>query len=163
MRLISLIVIHCSGTKVNHRYSFEQCRHDHIRHNKWSDIGYHYYIEKDGTIHKGRDEAVKGAHVKDHNAHSIGVCYEGGLDQNGRACDTRTPEQLISMEHIIADLHSRYPRAIILGHRDLSPDLNGDGQITPDEYLKQCPCFDATRYYHQYQPEGFWEGKPINK
>lgn len=161
MRLISLIVCHCSGTKVTQRYTFNQCRHDHIHNNRWHDIGYHYYIEHDGTVHKGSPESQKGAHVKDHNAHSIGICYEGGLDKDGYPCDTRTPEQLASMENLIADLHARYPKAIILGHRDLSPDLNGDGKITPNEYLKQCPCFDAMLFYEQYQPDGFWEGKPI--
>ena len=161
MRKISLIVVHCSGSRCDKRYTFEQCRHDHIHHNRWDDIGYHYYVELDGTIHKGRDESIKGAHVKDHNAHSIGVCYEGGLAPNSAPSDTRTEAQKQSLRSLLTELHQRFPRAIILGHRDLSPDLNGDGKITPNEYLKQCPCLDAMLEYQDLQPDGFWDGKPI--
>ena len=50
----------------------------------------------------------------------------------------------LRLEH----LHTLAPQATILGHRDLSPDRNGDGRITPDEWIKLCPCFDAQREYH---------------
>lgn len=156
MRQISMIILHCSGTRADRHYTFEQCRYDHIHHNRWPDIGYHYYIERDGTLHKGRPEEVKGAHVKNHNNHSIGVCYEGGLDSYGQPADTRTTAQKRTLWQLLSELHTRYPNAIILGHRDLSPDLNSDGKITPEEYIKQCPCFDAMVDYACMQPEGFW-------
>ncbi|MBR1939880.1 MAG: N-acetylmuramoyl-L-alanine amidase [Bacteroidaceae bacterium] len=70
---------------------------------------------------------------QNHNAHSIGVCYEGGLDAQGRACDTRTPAQKEALLELLTDLHRRFPMALILGHRDLSPDLNGNGLIEPNE------------------------------
>lgn len=79
--------------------------------------------------------------------HSIGICYEGGLDAQGRACDTRTPAPKRALLELLTDLHRRYPMALILGHRDLSPDLNGNGLIEPNEYLKQCPCFDVMKEY----------------
>lgn len=161
MRKITLIILHCSGSRCDRRYTFEQCRHDHIHNNHWDDIGYHYYVELDGTIHHGRPESIKGAHVKNHNNHSIGVCYEGGLDANCNPADTRTPEQKASLLSLLTELHARFPRAIILGHRDLSPDLNGDSKITPNEFIKQCPCLDAMVEYQGLQPEGFWEGKAI--
>lgn len=156
MRTITLIILHCSATRADRHYSMEQCRNDHIHHNGWSDIGYHYYIERDGTLKKGRPEATKGAHVHNHNNHSIGVCYEGGLDSNGQPCDTRTDAQKRTLWQLLCDLHNRYPRAIILGHRDLSPDRNGDGKITRNEWQKECPCFDALADYATMQPEGFW-------
>lgn len=147
MRQITLIIIHCSATRCTVRYTFGQCRRDHIRHNGWKDIGYHYYVETDGTVVNGRAEAVAGAHCKNHNAHSIGVCYEGGLDASGRAADTRTEAQKRSLLILVNDLRRRYPRAIVMGHRDLSPDIDGNGLITTNEYIKQCPCFDAMREY----------------
>lgn len=163
MRHISFIILHCSGTRSDRRYTVEQCRRDHIRNNGWDDIGYHWYVERDGIIHPGRNESVQGAHVKNHNPHSIGVCYEGGLDPSGQPCDTRTRAQVASLRRLMEELHQRYPKAIILGHRDLSPDLNDDGRITPDEYIKQCPCLDTMLEYEDLQPAGLWEGKPIYK
>ena len=84
------------------------------------------------------------------------MCYEGGLDASGEAADTRTKAQRKSLRTLLAQLHSDYPGAIILGHRDLSPDINGDGRITPNEWLKQCPCFDALLDYEDQQPEGLF-------
>ena len=155
MRTITMIILHCSATKTGSRYSFEQCRRDHLKQG-WSDIGYHYYVERDGTLHCGRPESKAGAHCKGHNRHSIGVCYEGGLDAEGQPDDTRTPAQRATLRKLLRNLHQCYPKALILGHRDLSPDLNGNGLIEPLEYIKQCPCFDALDEYHDLQPEGVY-------
>ena len=62
-----------------------------------------------------------GAHCVNHNAHSIGICYEGGLDIRGQPADTRTEAQKAAMRRLLEELHERYPRAMILGHRDLNP------------------------------------------
>ena len=134
MRTITLIIIHCSATRVDRRFTFEQCRDDHIRHRRFKDIGYHYYIEIDGTIHKGRDESVVGAHCKNHNAHSIGICYEGGLTTRDTPADTRTPEQKAALHALLVELKRSYPRALILGHHDLNPQ-------------KACPCYNVTDEY----------------
>ena len=158
MRTITLIILHCSGTRASQGYSFEACRRDHIRRG-WEDIGYHYYITRDGKVHEGRQLTEVGAHCKDHNKHSIGVCYEGGMDSHGTACDTRTPAQLRSMRKLLEELHGRFPSAIILGHRDLSPDLDSDGHISPTEWIKECPCFDALLDYEDLEPEGLLRGE----
>lgn len=97
-------------------------------------IGYHYVVRRDGTIESGRPEEVIGAHCKNHNRHSLGICYEGGLDANGKPADTRTPEQKASLHHLLAELKRSYPNALILGHHDLDPQ-------------KACPCFDAAHEY----------------
>jgi N-acetylmuramoyl-L-alanine amidase len=157
VRTITLIIIHCSATKAGQCYSFEQCRADHLRRG-WSDIGYHYYITRDGRVHEGRALEQVGAHCKDHNKHSIGICYEGGLDMDGRACDTRTKAQRRSLRQLLETLHDRFPDAIIMGHRDLSPDLDGDGRIEPDEWLKQCPGFDVLMDYWDLEPAGLLDG-----
>ena len=78
-----------------------------------------------------------------YNAHSIGVCYEGGLDGNGRAADTRTDLQKHSLRVLVMLLLRDYPGSRLVGHRDLSPDLNGNGEIEPEEWVKECPSFNA--------------------
>ena len=93
MRTITLIIIHCSATSEGKSLSAEACRQDHILHRGFRDIGYHFYITRDGEIHRGRALEKIGAHCRNHNTHSIGVCYEGGLDANGKPKDTRTLEQ----------------------------------------------------------------------
>ena len=82
MRIITLIIIHCSATPQGVSLSFEDCRHDHIFHRNFRDIGYHFYLTRDGEIHRGRPLDKIGAHCQGHNRHSIGICYEGGLDSN---------------------------------------------------------------------------------
>ena len=153
MRTITMIVLHCSGTRTTQRYSFQQCREDHLQKG-WKDIGYHYYITRDGQIHEGRPLAQKGAHCKGHNRHSIGICYEGGLDAAGTPCDTRTKAQRRSLRALLTRLHNQFPNAIIFGHRDLSPDVDGDGHIEPEEWMKSCPCFDVLMDYEDLEPEG---------
>lgn len=136
------IVIHCSATRENQNYTFDQLCQDHIKR-KFKGPGYHVYIRRDGKTHLGRSFHQPGAHVKGHNSNSIGVCYEGGLDENGKPKDTRTEAQMDALLNTILFLKTVFPKAIIKGHRDFSPDKNGDGIISPNEYIKECPCFDA--------------------
>ena len=153
MRTITLIVLHCSATRTTQKYPFHLCKADHLKRG-FTDIGYHYYITRDGQVHVGRPLWKEGAHCKGHNKHSIGICYEGGLDALGECFDTRTKAQKQSMSALLERLHEQYPNAIILGHRDLSPDLGGDGHVEPEEWLKQCPCFDAIIDYEDLEPVG---------
>ena len=139
MRTIMLLVIHCSAVKPDQTSSAAQIDtwHREDRHYKLG-IGYHYVIRRDGTIEPGRPEWMIGAHclVKGHhyNTHSIGICYEGGLDARGQPDDTRTAEQKATMRLLLEDLRKRYPRALVVGHRDLDPK-------------KACPCFDAVKEF----------------
>lgn len=146
MRAIDLIVVHCTATKEGRDVTVDELRRWHKRQG-WADVGYHYVVYRDGTVAKGRPDSVMGAHVRGYNAHSIGVCYVGGLDYAGRPKDTRTDAQKASLITILKELKSKHPQAKICGHRDLSPDCNRDGRITPDEWLKACPCFDASVEY----------------
>ena len=77
------------------------------------------------------------------NAISLGVCYEGGLDENGKAADTRTSRQKEAMHRLVSELLQRYPDAKVVGHRDLSPDTNYNGIVDPWERIKECPCFEV--------------------
>ena len=145
MRTITLIIIHCSATPEGKSLSAEACRLDHILHRGFRDIGYHFYITRDGEIHRGRPLEKVGAHCRNHNSHSIGICYEGGLDCMGQPKDTRTCWQKHSLRVLILTLLKEYPDCRICGHRDLSPDLNGNGEIEPEEWIKACPCFNAEK------------------
>ncbi len=142
MRFLDMIVIHCSATRCNKRFTPEQLEAAHVARG-FNGCGYHYYVTRDGMVHRMRPLQLVGAHVKNYNAHSIGVCYEGGLDENGRPKDTRTPEQKAFLYLLVEQLKKRFHIQKVVGHRDLSPDVNGDGKVTPDEWLKECPCFDV--------------------
>ena len=141
MRVITLIVVHCSAVKPDQTSSVAQIDRYHRkdRHYKFG-VGYHYVIRRDGTIEPGRPEWMVGAHCLNHNRYSIGICYEGGLDARGQPEDTRTLEQKLAMLHLLEVLHRRYPKALIVGHRDLSHD-------------RYCPCFDAAKAYADLQPK----------
>lgn len=143
---INKIVIHCSATRSSSDYTFEQLERDH-RKRGFNECGYNYYIRKEGTVHEGREIGQTLAHAKGFNSNAIAICYEGGLDRNGKAADTRTPQQKQALYNIVIFCKTLWPLADVLGHRDLSPDLNGDGKITPNEYMKECPCFDAKKEY----------------
>ena len=119
MRTITLIIIHCSATPEGKSLSAEACRQDHILHRGFRDIGYHFYITRDGEIHRGRALEKIGAHCRNHNAHSVGVCYEGGLDANGKPKDTRTLEQKGALLALLRELKRQFPKALVVGHRDL--------------------------------------------
>ena len=141
MRTITLIIIHCSAVRPDQMSSAAQIDSWHRERGFHLGIGYHYVIRRDGTIEPGRPEWMIGAHCKNHNTHSIGVCYEGGLDIRGQPADTRTPAQKAAMRQLLEDLHRRYPRALILGHRDLNP-------------LKECPCIEnVAQEYVDIQPK----------
>ena len=134
MRSITLIIIHCSAVRPDQQSSVAQIDSWHRERGFKLGIGYHYVVRRDGQVEPGRPEFLVGAHCLNHNAHSIGVCYEGGLNIRGQPADTRTEAQKQAMRQLLEELHRRYPRALIVGHHDLNPG-------------KDCPCFDAVREY----------------
>ena len=137
-----MIVIHCSAVRPDQTSSAAQIDTWHRRDNHWKfGIGYHYVIRRDGTIEPGRPEWMIGAHCVNHNAHSIGVCYEGGLDIRGQPADTRTEAQKAAMRRLLEELHGRYPKAVIVGHHDLDP-------------TKDCPGYKGVAHeYVDLQPK----------
>ncbi|WP_330941554.1 N-acetylmuramoyl-L-alanine amidase [Bacteroides sp. MSB163] len=144
MRSINLIVVHCSATRANRALTTEELETIHRRRG-FRGIGYHYYIRWDGSVVNTRPLELVGAHAKGHNAHSIGLCYEGGLDCNGKPADTRTPEQRSALRLLVYQLLKRFRNSYVCGHRDLSPDLNRNGEIEPEEWIKECPCFEVKK------------------
>lgn len=146
MRKITALVVHCTASRCTSTLTPAALDAEHRRRG-FDGCGYHYYITKDGTIHPMRPEERAGAHVSGHNANTIGVSYEGGLTASGQPADTRTPEQRAALIELLRKLLLTYPGVRICGHRDFSPDLNGNGTIEPNEYIKMCPCFDASTEY----------------
>ena len=141
MRLITLIVIHCSAVKPDQMSSVAQIDTWHHDRGYKFGVGYHYVIRRDGSIEAGRPEWMVGAHCVNHNKYSIGVCYEGGLDARGQPADTRTAAQKATLRQLLTDLHRRYPRAVIVGHHDLNPQ-------------KECPCIkNVAQEYADLQPK----------
>ena len=138
MRTITLIIVHCSANRAGSAFRMADIDRYH-RSLGWMGCGYHYVVPIDGTIEPGRPEEMAGAHCKNHNRHSIGVCYVGGLSKDGSPADTRTEAQRTALRALLEDLHRRYPKAFIVGHQDLDPH-------------KACPCFDAASEYRDLQP-----------
>ena len=148
MREINLIVYHCTATKASQDLDVNDIRRMHLRRG-WSDIGYHLLIKRNGEIQFGREFDKIGAHVRGFNRNSIGVVYVGGVREDGRTPeDNRTEEQKKSLKVVYEFFKLMYPEAEHLGHRDLSPDLNGDGEITKGEWLKACPCFSVKEFFN---------------
>jgi N-acetylmuramoyl-L-alanine amidase len=134
MREINYIVIHCAATKPSMDVPIERVRKWHLDRG-WSDIGYHYYITRDGKINKGRDLSIIGAHVSGYNKNSIGICYEGGINEKGDPEDNRTDEQKKSLLKVVKVLKFVFKNAVVQGHRDF-PNVK-----------KACPSFDAKNEY----------------
>ena len=133
-RRIDLIVVHCSATRCDSPTPLEAITAWHQARG-FATIGYHYYITRDGEVHRGRPLHQVGAHAVGYNQHSIGVCYEGGLLPDGTPADTRTEAQKDTLRKLLERLKKDYPHARIVGHRDI-PFV-----------AKECPCFDARTEY----------------
>lgn len=158
MNKIDSIIIHCSATRAGQDIGKAEINQMHVQRG-YQCIGYNYVIRLDGTIEQGRSLTIDGAHCNSkgfsgvsYNKHSVGICYVGGLDANGKPADTRTPAQKEALRKLIADIVEAEPIKEIMGHRDTSPDLDGDGIVEPHEWIKMCPCFDAAAEYKDLLP-----------
>ncbi len=132
MRKITEIIVHCTATPEGRWHTVADVDRWH-RQRGFFGIGYHFLVLLDGTIATGRPLWRVGAHCTGHNTHSVGICYVGGLDAQGKPKDTRTPEQRKAMQQLIQLLKSVFVGATVYGHRDFA--------------AKACPCFDAKKEY----------------
>jgi N-acetylmuramoyl-L-alanine amidase len=144
MREIKYIAVHCTAS--SQQTTIKELQQE-FRRKGWKNPGYHYVVAADGAITQLLDEEKVSNGVKGFNSVSINVAYIGGIDTTGKPIDNRTDEQKASLRSLLKLLHKTYPTAVIQGHRDFSPDLNHDGRITSNEYIKACPCFDAKTEY----------------
>ena len=141
---VDLIVIHCSATRPNQSVSIADI--DAMHKARGFRCGYHQYITRSGSLQLGRPLNRTGAHTKGFNSHSIGVCLEGGVDLDGKSVMNFTNRQLDAARLVVAYDKLLFPQANVVGHRDMSPDLNGDGVIRRNEWMKDCPCFDVDHW-----------------
>jgi len=133
MREINKIIVHCSATREGENYEVAEIRKWHLARG-FNDIGYHFYIDLYGEIHKGRDINKIGAHCKGHNRNSIGICYCGGVEVDGKTPkDTRYDCQKESLIAVLRTLKAMYPNAVVHSHNDFAN--------------KACPSFNATKEY----------------
>ena len=132
---VSYLIVHCSATRETRDYTPEQLKHDHMARG-FIDVGYHFYIRRDGKVTQHRRLNEVGAHCRPFNRCSIGICYEGGLDANGKPKDTRTIPQRGTLAALLLDLKRKFPKAVIRGHNEM-----------PGATPKLCPCFKPSKEY----------------
>ena len=131
------IVVHCAATRPSMDIGAREIRQWHKRDNGWLDIGYHFVIRRDGTIEEGRKVDQVGAHVKDYNSISLGICLVGGVDDELKPQYNFTKEQEVSLKAKLQELKKKYPVAAIKGHRDFDSG-------------KACPSFDVAKWLKEH-------------
>lgn len=140
IRNIKYIVVHCTATPPN--TTLESIRRYWKEQRGWGDTpGYHYLIQRDGTLVKLLDEKKNCYGVYKHNSECISIAYLGGIDKEGKPADNRSQAQKHSLFDKIVELTERYPDAEVLGHRDF-PGVK-----------KACPCFDVKAWLKDYEPD----------
>jgi Negative regulator of beta-lactamase expression len=144
MRTIKYIFVHCTASQQT--ATVQQILREFTQRG-WKTPGYHYIVDAKGILTQlvAEDRVSNG--VKGYNAESINVAYIGGIDAKNKAVDNRTPEQKKTLLDILTRLKQKYTEAIIMGHRDISPDKNHNGIVDPWERIKECPCFNAKTEY----------------
>lgn len=134
MRKINEIIVHCTATFAEQKVTIEILRKWH-KQRGFKDVGYHYLIDIEGNILTGRPVEQVGAHCKDHNAHSIGVAYTGGLGDDAKPANTLSEKQKVALVQLLRELKERYPEASIHGHSEFAN--------------KACPCFDVQQFVEE--------------
>lgn len=138
LKSVKLLIIHCVANRCD--IPFETKNLIACGKAKYGQCSYHYYIRRNGDILPLLPESVQGVHARHYNHCSLGIVYEGGLNERGQAADTRTDAQKLSMYKLLKDLTAEYPEARILGHCEL-PGV-----------AKKCPCFPASKEFESLQP-----------
>lgn len=134
---VKWLVVHCSASRCNRPFTVE--RLIETGRQRFGQPSYHYYVRRNGNVVPILPESVQGVHAVGYNHCSIAVCYEGGLDENGKAADTRTELQKASLYELLKQLRRDYPQARIIGHYELGAK-------------KDCPCYPASKEYAKLQP-----------
>ena len=135
---VKWLVVHCSGSRCNRPFTVEGLIE--TGRQAYGQASYHYYVRRNGNVVPILPESVQGVHAVGYNHCSIAVCYEGGLDENGKAADTRTELQKASIYELLKQLRRDYPQTRIIGHRELP------------HVAKDCPCYPASKEYANLQP-----------
>lgn len=144
MRKIERIFIHCTAS--SQKWGVKELMQE-FKNKGWKNPGYHIAVTADGVEHQllSIDKVSNG--VKGYNSTAINIAYVGGIDLKGHGVDNRTDKQKETLRAIVTRLKKQFPNAMVLGHRDISPDINKNGNVDPWERIKECPCFNAIDEY----------------
>ena len=134
----TLIILHCAATREGQNYKASDIKRWHLER-QFEDIGYHYVIDLDGTVEKGRDERMVGAHTTGKNNISVGICYVGGCDKNNKPKDTRTLLQKESMFKLVDQMMWKYGLTI------------NDVHCHNEFANKACPSFDIEQFRNEFK------------
>ena len=135
-KITDTIIVHCAATKPSQKVTVADITAWH-KARGFDTIGYHFVINRCGSIAKGRDELAVGAHAKGHNSTSIGICLVGGLNEAGKADANFTKAQYDSLQFLHKTLCEKYPSIVkVIGHRDVDSG-------------KECPCFDVASFFSE--------------
>ena len=131
MRKVSKVIIHCSATRPTMDIDVETVRGWHLK-NGWKDVGYHFFIKRNGNIEVGRPLTEVGAHTQGQNTGSIGICYAGGVAEDNKTPeDNRTDAQKASLRLLTKALSEVFKGVTFHGHREFA--------------AKACPSFDVKK------------------
>lgn len=144
MRKINKIFIHC--TAGSQKQTIEDLKRE-FTNKGWKSPGYHVVVMPSGRVERLLSDDKISNGVKGYNGTAINIAYVGGIDAKCKAVDNRTPEQKRALKRLVLEYKEKYPDAVVLGHRDISPDKNKNGIVDPWERIKECPCFDAMKEY----------------
>lgn len=140
IRNIKYIVIHCTATQPS--ATVESIKRYWKEKRGWGETpGYHYIIERNGTVKQLLDEKKNSYGVYAHNSECISIGYIGGINKQGKPLDNRSVEQKHAMFDKIIELTEKYKGVQILGHRDF-PGV-----------AKACPSFDVKKWLSEYEPD----------
>jgi len=140
MRKITEIILHCSATRPNWMHDagtaakVAEIRRWHMQDRGWRDIGYHFVVDRDGSVALGRPVEQTGSHVKGRNAGTIGVCLIGGHGSSAYDdfSENFTQAQDKAVRALIAELRERFGDVPVSGHNDYA--------------AKACPGFKADKW-----------------
>ena len=155
MRKIDLIVVHCAATRPSQNITIDDIARWHAERG-FNGVGYHYLIRRDGTVQKGRQDNMAGAHVAGYNANTIGICMAGGINNNMQPEANYTKAQWAALAALVDKVRRAYgvPLDRILGHCDM-PRNQGvplsmiASQGAYPRVQKACPCFDVRKWVHE--------------
>ena len=147
MRKINEIIIHCTATKPNWwasrstKQKVAEIRRWHVEDNGWSDIGYHYLIDRNGKVEEGRPLEKAGAHVKGRNANSIGISLFGGHGSSAvdQFADHFTQPQDEALRGLLDTLEARFGAVTVSGHNQYAN--------------KACPAFSVPHWRDMRPPQ----------
>jgi RHS repeat-associated protein len=130
--IYTTIVIHHAGNANNP--TINDIQNEHMDIKGYADIGYHYVIDKAGTVYEGRNIGVRGAHVEMGNSKRIGVLVIGDFEPgdylelpilgeiqiNDELPDVPSASQINALRELTEYLDTRFGIDFVAGHNEFN-------------------------------------------